>query len=140
MAQNSTLLPTAISLTTSMVRSSVAGTENKLDLICGFVFLILAIVLSIYYCCCEPKLIPYFKRKIAARRHGRRNRRVQRRRNRRPGADLPLAPLRRASATTCLADQPPQEDRRVSRDEIPDTGMEATENVPMIEIPTMTTV
>ncbi|GIY64959.1 hypothetical protein CEXT_738841 [Caerostris extrusa] len=56
------------------------------------------------------------------------------------GANFCLPPMRRASATESFADQPPQEDRRVPRDETPDTRMEATDNIPMFVIPTMTTV
>ncbi|GIY83467.1 hypothetical protein CDAR_221311 [Caerostris darwini] len=128
---NSTVLPeTVVSVNTSMAISTLGEIENTLELISALMIIILAVGFSIYFCCCEHTLVPTFRGMFGIRRQGRRNHHF----------NLPLPPLREVAASPCPTDQLPQEDRRVSRDETPDTRMEATDNIPMFEIHTMTTV
>ncbi|GIY83465.1 hypothetical protein CDAR_221291 [Caerostris darwini] len=120
--QNSTVLPeTVVSVNTSMATSTLGGIENTLELISALMIIISAVGLGIYFNCCEHALVPTCRSMFGIRKQSKRN-------------HLPVPPLREVAASPRPSDQLPQEDRRESRDETPDTTIEAQENIPMLEI------
>ncbi|GIY64958.1 hypothetical protein CEXT_738831 [Caerostris extrusa] len=124
---NSTVFPeTFVSVNTSMAISTLGNIENTLELISAIMIIILAVGFCIYFSCCEHVLVPTLRSMFG--RQGRINHHF----------NLPLPPLREVAASPRPTDQLSQEDRRVSRDETPDTTMEAQENIPMLEIHTET--
>ncbi|GIY83462.1 hypothetical protein CDAR_221271 [Caerostris darwini] len=141
MADNSTMVPVTFVPFNS---STVPSTEDGTSVDPGYVFVLSLLVLtfacSCYFCCFERNLGPCIRRRFARNRRGSTNRGANPAGNRRAAADIPLPPLRKASATTCLTEQLAQEEGRVSTEETPDKGMEAAENVPMFEKHATTTV